>query len=73
LEAREIEQALSMAEAIGVVKDAFVRLSLKQAQGSSREITYFKSAGNAVQDVSAGRAVFQRGREKSLGREVELN
>ena len=45
----------------------------KPGRGDSREITYFKSVGNAVQDVSIAQAIFQRGREKSLGREVELD
>jgi ornithine cyclodeaminase len=45
----------------------------KPGRGASREITYFKSVGNAVQDVSIAQAIFQRGREKSLGREVELD
>ncbi len=39
-------------------------------EGGSREITYFKSVGNTVLDVSVSRAIFQRGREKNLGREV---
>ena len=39
----------------------------------AREITYFKSVGNAVQDVSVAQAIFQRGREKSLDREVALD
>ena len=44
----------------------------KPGRGDSREITYFKSVGNAVQDVSVGQAIFQQAREKSLGQEVEL-
>jgi len=34
--AQEIDQALSMAEAVEVVKDAFVQLSLKKAQSPVR-------------------------------------
>jgi len=34
--ARDIDRALSMAEAIEVVKDAFVQLSLKKAQSPVR-------------------------------------
>ena len=45
----------------------------KPGRGASREITYFKSVGNAVQDVSVAQAIFQRSREKRLGREVELD
>ncbi len=37
-----------------------------------RDITYFKSVGNAVQDVSVAQAVFRRAQEKGLGKEVEL-
>jgi ornithine cyclodeaminase len=44
----------------------------KPGRGSAREITYFKSVGNAVQDVSVGQAILYRAREKNLGQEVEL-
>jgi len=44
----------------------------KGGRGSVREITYFKSVGNAVQDVSVAQAVYRRGGEKNLGQEVEL-
>ena len=44
----------------------------KPGRGAAREITYFKSVGNAVQDVSVAQAIFQRAREKKLGQEVEL-
>jgi len=44
----------------------------KPGRGSAREITYFKSVGNAVQDVSVAQAVYRRAREKNLGQEVEL-
>ena len=44
----------------------------KRGRGSAREITYFKSVGNAVQDVSVAQAIYQKGREKNLGRELEL-
>lgn len=44
----------------------------KAGRGSVREITYFKSVGNAVQDVSVAQAVYRRGGEKNLGQEVEL-
>ncbi len=36
------------------------------------EITYFKSVGNAVQDVSVGQAVLAAARQLGLGIEVEL-
>lgn len=44
----------------------------KLGRRSDREITYFKSVGNAVQDVSVAQAVFQRAEEKGLGQEIEL-
>jgi ornithine cyclodeaminase len=44
----------------------------KPGRGAAWEITYFKSVGNAVQDVSVAQAVFQRAREKNLGQEVGL-
>jgi ornithine cyclodeaminase/alanine dehydrogenase-like protein (mu-crystallin family) len=44
----------------------------KPGRRDCREITYFKSVGNAVQDVSVALAVVQKGRKKNLGQEVEL-
>ena len=44
----------------------------KPGRRAPQEVTYFKSVGNAVQDVSVAQAIFQRAREKKLGREVEL-
>ena len=44
----------------------------KPGRRSRSEITYFKSVGNAVQDVSVAQAVFQRAREKGLGQVTEL-
>jgi ornithine cyclodeaminase len=44
----------------------------KSGRRDCREITYFKSVGNAVQDVSVGLAVAKKGREKDLGQEVDL-
>lgn len=45
-----------------------------QAQGrrSANEITYFKSVGNAVQDVSVGSAILRAARAQGLGVEVKL-
>lgn len=37
-----------------------------------QEITYFKSVGNAVQDVSVGQAVLAAARRLGLGKEIEL-
>jgi ornithine cyclodeaminase len=44
----------------------------KAGRKTSQEITYFKSVGNAVQDISVAQAVFQKSRKGDLGREVEL-
>jgi ornithine cyclodeaminase len=44
----------------------------KPGREGAREITYFKSVGNAVQDISVGQAIFQRARERNLGQEVDL-
>lgn len=44
----------------------------KPGRRSSSDITYFKSVGNSVQDISVGQAILQKAREKSLGQEVEL-
>jgi ornithine cyclodeaminase/alanine dehydrogenase-like protein (mu-crystallin family) len=44
----------------------------KKGRSSASEITYFKSVGNAVQDVSVAQAIYDRARGKNLGREVEL-
>jgi ornithine cyclodeaminase/alanine dehydrogenase-like protein (mu-crystallin family) len=44
----------------------------KQGRGSREEITYFKSVGNAVQDVSVGGAVLEVAERLGLGTIVEL-
>ena len=44
----------------------------KSGRKSNDEITYFKSVGNAVQDISVAQAVWQRAVGKGLGQEVEL-
>jgi ornithine cyclodeaminase len=44
----------------------------KPGRGSVREITYFKSVGNAVQDIAVAQAVYQRSLGRNLGQEVDL-
>ncbi|MDI6753929.1 MAG: hypothetical protein QME78_05985 [Thermodesulfobacteriota bacterium] len=44
----------------------------KPGRRNDQEITYFKSVGNAVQDVAVAQAIWQRAAEKGLGQEVEL-
>lgn len=39
---------------------------------SDDELTYFKSVGNAVQDMAVASAVVTRAREKGLGQEIDL-
>ncbi len=49
-----------------------IAAGLKPGRGDADEITLFKSAGNAVQDVSVARAVLTRAEPLGLGIEVEL-
>ena len=44
----------------------------KAGRRTREEITYFKSVGNAVQDVSVAQALFRRAAEKGVGSEIEL-
>jgi alanine dehydrogenase len=44
----------------------------KPGRRNDQQVTYFKSVGNAVQDISVAQAILQRAEEKGLGREVEL-
>jgi ornithine cyclodeaminase/alanine dehydrogenase-like protein (mu-crystallin family) len=44
----------------------------KPGRRNPQEITYFKSVGNAVQDISVAQAIFLKAEDKSLGREIEL-
>lgn len=47
-------------------------LGLKPGRENDREITYFKSVGNAVQDVSVALAIWQKAEEKGRGQEIEV-
>lgn len=47
-------------------------LGLKPGRISDQEITYFKSVGNAVQDVSVALAIWQKAEEKGWGQEIEI-
>lgn len=44
----------------------------KAGRKTREEITYFKSVGNAVQDISVARALFQRASQQGIGWEAEL-
>ncbi len=59
---KEMEQALSMAEAIEVVKDAFAQLSLKQAQAPVRASLSLKEQGEVALIMPA-----YLGRTRALG------
>ncbi|MGB9699741.1 MAG: ornithine cyclodeaminase family protein [Thermodesulfobacteriota bacterium] len=47
-------------------------LGLKPGRLNNQEITYFKSVGNAVQDVSVALAIWQKAEEKGRGQEIEI-
>ncbi len=49
-----------------------IAAGLKPGRERDDEITYFKSVGNAVQDVSVARRVLEKARELGLGKEVEI-
>lgn len=58
-------------------KDIYAELGeiaagLKPGRERDDEITYFKSVGNAVQDVSVAKRVLEKAREMGLGKEVEI-
>jgi ornithine cyclodeaminase/alanine dehydrogenase-like protein (mu-crystallin family) len=42
------------------------------ARSSDTEITFFKSVGNAVQDVVVGKCALQRAAELGIGTELDL-
>jgi ornithine cyclodeaminase/alanine dehydrogenase-like protein (mu-crystallin family) len=45
---------------------------LKPGRQNDDEITYFKSVGNAAQDVAVAHAIFQRALQENLGIEIDL-
>lgn len=45
---------------------------LKPGRRSAEEITFFKSVGNAVQDIAAGAAALEAARKMGLGKEVDF-
>jgi len=49
-----------------------IAAGLKPGRERDDEITYFKTVGNAVQDVSVALQVMEKARELGLGREVEI-
>jgi ornithine cyclodeaminase/alanine dehydrogenase-like protein (mu-crystallin family) len=49
-----------------------VAASLKPGRQDDDEITYFKSVGNAAQDVAVAQAVYQRALREDIGVEIDL-
>jgi len=49
-----------------------IAAGLKPGRERDDEITYFKTVGNAVQDVSVARRVLEKARQLGLGKEVEI-
>lgn len=63
----------------GIIKKSAIQaeigelaLGLKPGRENDQEITYFKSVGNAVQDVSIALAIWQKAEEKGWGQEIEI-
>ena len=49
-----------------------IAAGLKPGRQDDDEITYFKSVGNAAQDVAVAQAIYQRALQEDLGVEVDL-
>jgi ornithine cyclodeaminase len=49
-----------------------IAAGLKPARQDNDEITYFKSVGNAAQDVAVAQAIYQRALQEGLGVEIDL-
>jgi ornithine cyclodeaminase/alanine dehydrogenase-like protein (mu-crystallin family) len=49
-----------------------IAAGIKRGRERADEITYYKSVGNAVQDVSVARAIYDAAVRENLGTEVEL-
>jgi ornithine cyclodeaminase len=49
-----------------------IAAGLKPARRDNDEITYFKSVGNAAQDVAVAQAIYQRALQEGLGVEIDL-
>jgi alanine dehydrogenase len=49
-----------------------VAAGLKPGRQDDHEITYFKSVGNAAQDVAVAQAVYQRALQEDIGVEIDL-
>jgi ornithine cyclodeaminase len=49
-----------------------IAAGLKPGRQDDDEITYFKSVGNAAQDVAVAQAIYQRSLQENLGVEIDL-
>lgn len=49
-----------------------IAAGLKPGRENDDEITYFKSVGNAAQDVAVAQAIYQRSLQENLGVEIDL-
>lgn len=49
-----------------------IAAGLRPGRQSDDEITYFKSVGNAAQDVAVGQAIYHRALKEGLGVEIDL-
>jgi len=68
---------IALAQGVIQMSDVYGELGelaagLKAGRESAQEITYFKSVGNAAQDVAVSHAVYERALEDNLGVEVVL-
>jgi len=50
-----------------------IAAGLKTGRENDDEITYFKSVGNAAQDVAVAQAIYQRALRENLGVEIDLS
>lgn len=67
LEKRGMRRSDILAELVEIISGK------KTGRRDEREITYFKSVGNAVEDVSVTQAVLHLAEEKGIGQEVDLS
>lgn len=71
---------LVIARARGLITDAAIYAEIGEVAGGTKvgrqspeEITFFKSVGNAVQDIAVGRRAVDRACERGLGQTINLS
>jgi ornithine cyclodeaminase/alanine dehydrogenase-like protein (mu-crystallin family) len=64
----------------GIIKESGIYAEIGEIASGKKvgrerpdEITFFKSVGNAVQDVSVARAIFEAAERENLGTQVALD